>query len=236
MLHQAIELFKFYYRGIKMINTHRLQVAAIKQRIQSGGSPLTRKEARFLDTFQHDIKKLVPFLITVLILEEIIPLIALYAPSMLPSTCILPSQRTRIHEKKHDKAVEYARTYRPVLASAVAGPILDKQHGALALCAVLRISTMGPDILRRRRLNKHLELVRNDDEMLAKEDMGARLGDSEVVEALEERGITFGDLPAADARNRLTWWLKAVSKPSTEPAGESTIRQSLIAQRLPSFK
>lgn len=47
---------------------------------------------------------------------------------------------------------------------------------------------------------------------------------------------TFGDMPAADARNRLTWWLKAVSKPSTDPAGESTIRQSLIAQRLPSFK
>lgn len=130
-----------------------------------------------------------PFLITVLILEEIIPLIALYAPSMLPSTCILPSQRTRIHEKKRDKAVDYARTYRPVLASAVAGPILDKQHGAMALCAVLRISTMGPDILRRRRLNKHMELVRNDDEMLAKEDMGARLGDSEVVQALEERGM-----------------------------------------------
>lgn len=34
-----------------------------------------------------------------------------------------------------------------------------------------------------------MELVRNDDEMLAKEDMGARLGDSEVVQALEERGM-----------------------------------------------
>lgn len=39
----------------------------------------------------------------VLVIEEIIPLIVLYAPWMLPSTCILPSQRERIEKKRREK-------------------------------------------------------------------------------------------------------------------------------------
>ena len=38
-------------------------------------------------------------MIVVVIMEELIPFIALYAPRMLPSTCILPGQRDRINAK-----------------------------------------------------------------------------------------------------------------------------------------
>lgn len=58
-----------------------------------------------------------PFVLTALILEEIIPLIVLYAPSMLPSTCILPSQRERIQDKAIDKALQLKATYGLVLGS-----------------------------------------------------------------------------------------------------------------------
>ena len=50
---------------------------------------------------KHD--RLVPFVLTIVILEEIIPLIVIYAPGLLPSTCILPSQRERILTKRHEK-------------------------------------------------------------------------------------------------------------------------------------
>lgn len=43
--------------------------------------------------------RLVPFLLIVLIIEEIIPLIVMYVPGILPSTCILPSQMERIQMK-----------------------------------------------------------------------------------------------------------------------------------------
>lgn len=43
--------------------------------------------------------RLVPFLLIVLIIEEIIPLIVMYVPGILPSTCILPSQLERIQTK-----------------------------------------------------------------------------------------------------------------------------------------
>jgi LETM1 and EF-hand domain-containing protein 1 len=49
-------------------------------------------------------------------LEEVIPLIAIYAPSFLPSTCILPSQQARISEKKFQKSLAFALNYSPLFA------------------------------------------------------------------------------------------------------------------------
>lgn len=54
--------------------------------------------------------RLVPFVAIVLVLEEVIPLIVLYAPGMLPSTCILASQRERIDAKRREKQRAYAET------------------------------------------------------------------------------------------------------------------------------
>ena len=56
-------------------------------------------------------KRVIPFLIIALLLEEVIPLIAIYAPFMLPSTCILPSQRERIEAKRSEKAATFSTQY-----------------------------------------------------------------------------------------------------------------------------
>jgi LETM1 and EF-hand domain-containing protein 1 len=67
--------------------------------------------------------RLVPFVAIVLILEEVIPLIVLYAPGMLPSTCILASQRARIDAKRREKQRVYAETMRDAFLDArKAGP------------------------------------------------------------------------------------------------------------------
>jgi LETM1 and EF-hand domain-containing protein 1 len=54
--------------------------------------------------------RLVPFVLILFILEEILPLIVIYAPSMLPSTTILPSQADRIYLKREEKKVEAIST------------------------------------------------------------------------------------------------------------------------------
>lgn len=118
---------------MKLIFIRRQDIAAIQARIRDGGAPLSRWESRFIRTQKDDINKyvysltlppyvtdirlrVIPFLFIALLLEEVIPLIAIYAPFMLPSTCILPSQRARIEEKKADKAVAYAAHYRSLFA------------------------------------------------------------------------------------------------------------------------
>lgn len=76
----------------------------------------------------------------VLILEEVIPLIVLYAPGMLPSTCILASQRERIDTKRREKQRTYAETMRDVFSDVHrAGPAalassLPSRISGTALC------------------------------------------------------------------------------------------------------
>lgn len=52
-----------------------------------------------------------------IILEEVIPLIAIWYPEMLPSTCILPSQRDRIQQGLTDTALAVPANWGPTLAS-----------------------------------------------------------------------------------------------------------------------
>jgi len=56
--------------------------------------------------------RLVPFVLVLVTLEELIPLMVLYAPFMLPSTCVLPSQRERILSKQRQSMAVYAASMR----------------------------------------------------------------------------------------------------------------------------
>ena len=53
---------------------------------------------------------MIPFALIIIVIEEILPLVVLYTPFLLPSTCILPSQKERIDGKKREKQQGYAIT------------------------------------------------------------------------------------------------------------------------------
>jgi len=59
-------------------------------------------------TLTYLADRLVPFVLVLVTLEELIPLLVLYAPFMLPSTCILPSQRERVLSKRRQSVAVYA--------------------------------------------------------------------------------------------------------------------------------
>ncbi|KAF8197953.1 hypothetical protein BJ912DRAFT_922670 [Pholiota molesta] len=220
-LHQVIQIAKFYYRGTKLIFTRRKAIALIHARVKAGGAPLTRAEFRLIETQKDDVAKLVPFLIIALLLEEVIPLIAIYVPAMLPSTCILPSQRARIEEKRAEKALAFQATYASVYAGlrnkASAGHMpLAALTVADAPTAVAGLSTIGIDALRMRRIQKHLAFITRDDEKLLRDN--TPLSRRALVEALEERGIrTSPNLTHEQLQARLQWWLDSI-KASTGAA------------------
>lgn len=120
-------LQKFYWRGIKLIWTRRARVQEMEERVKAGGPQLSRWETKFIQTNRRDTIKyvpffyvplhrltalaagrLVPFLLMIIIIEEIIPLVVLYAPGILPSTCLLPSQKERIDTKRREKQMAFA--------------------------------------------------------------------------------------------------------------------------------
>ena len=97
------------------------------------------------------VQRLVPFVAIVLVLEEVIPLIVLYAPGMLPSTCILASQRERIDAKRREKQHAFAETMRGVLSDVYkAGPTalassLPSTVSGIALCGKVFITIIESD-------------------------------------------------------------------------------------------
>ncbi len=100
-----MELLKFYFRGGREI--FRRQRSLVE-------TPAYAKGMADAEDAEDGRVEGVPFLITAVLLEELIPVMVLYAPAMLPSTCILPGQLRRIRDKK----VQKARDALPMLRTA----------------------------------------------------------------------------------------------------------------------
>ncbi|KAI9066620.1 hypothetical protein FKP32DRAFT_1589494 [Trametes sanguinea] len=226
LFHQAKELFKFYWNGIKLINTHRKRVRDINARVKAGGAPLSRWETRFIANYKRDALKLIPFALIIIIAEEAIPLVVIYTPFLLPSTCLLPSQKERIDAKRREKQRSFAELMQPVFegvhSRALSQPdasldvLLDKS-ALISYNGVLSLSTFGPPPMRLRRIKKHLRSIAADDELLFRENSGERLSVDELREALEERGIVTEGLSTDAMRDRLRWWLTHASESSADP-------------------
>ncbi|KAG8887667.1 hypothetical protein FRB98_009229 [Tulasnella sp. 332] len=202
LIHHGKELFKFYWHGLRLIGVHRRTVKDIERRLAAekaaGREPtMTRWEWQFIRTYKQDVVKLVPFIMILLILEEILPLVVLYVPGLLPSTCILPSQSDRIQQKAETTRVEALVPIKEWLrqsgkdGQALAIEGLSALDGPLSkhLCRAFNLASWGPLVLTRYRLRQHLEYLKQDDALLASEGNGRLLSTSETIKALGERAF-----------------------------------------------
>ncbi|KAF9007974.1 hypothetical protein BDQ17DRAFT_1275913, partial [Cyathus striatus] len=222
-LHHLVQLAKFYYRGVKLVISRQKEVSHIRARISAGGAPLSRYENRFILTQKNDVSKVVPFVLIALIAEEIIPLIVVFAPSALPSTCILPSQRATIRQKRVEKIVASTKNNRTLFAQLKS---LEKPPGHLSLeylrtpgasaavCDLLSLSTFGGNALRIRRISRHLQTVAADDKLILQDNL--KLSEEELDDALFERGFTSTNLSLDAKEATLQRWLRYVEGPNTE--------------------
>jgi LETM1 and EF-hand domain-containing protein 1 len=193
-------LFKFYYNGVKEIWKDRKIVAdlrkTIAERESTSGEGVRWIEQAVITRHGADLRKLPLFLAILLILEEILPLLVIYAPSLLPSTCVLPSQSTKMRsgeEAKRSVAIqnlakkETIRETVEKLAFRLEGKGRaavgqeaeeDKEvmrvkslsaHGSDTVREIARIfalSSWGPVGMISSRIEKHLLRLQPDDELL----------------------------------------------------------------------
>ncbi|KAL1743129.1 hypothetical protein HDZ31DRAFT_83628 [Schizophyllum fasciatum] len=228
--HTIVQYTKFYYNGVKMVVTRTPQAREIRARLKgtAPGPAPTRAEVRLLALHEQDVKKMVPFITLVIIAEELIPLVAIWAPWMLPSTCVLPTQRARIIEERHRAAVEGSLRSGPAFAQLRAAAEGDPPRVKLSalsslnrqalkdLCRILHASLFFP----RRHIEQRLRAVAADDELLIKEILPSkrvRLSDDEVAEALAERGIPHEGLPRKQQERLLLQWLEDVARFADKP-------------------
>ncbi|KAI6044700.1 hypothetical protein EDC04DRAFT_328581 [Pisolithus marmoratus] len=233
VFHQALQLLKFYFRGLKAINTHRIQVNTIQMRVKSGGALPTRAELRFIRTYKRDAFKLVPFMVIVLIAEELVPFVALYFPRMLPSTCVLPGQRDRIACKARADQLGVLFRNRGVYEAIYKdGQRTGFVHvrglkDPVAVCSLLGLPAWGPSLLAAWRIRRHLKIITEDDNLLRGEGYGRGLNIRELDEALSERGMipTPERRSADDLRDQLRWWLDSAE---VMPRGADSISRRLL--------
>ncbi|RKP11756.1 hypothetical protein BJ684DRAFT_12495, partial [Piptocephalis cylindrospora] len=137
---------------------------------------------------QADFRKLFPFLTVLVILPESIPFLLLFAPGLVPSTCILPSQNETRVKKIHARRNAMSEAAATSLAitdhgmtpdmfldaqklaklAADQGSSLELTHLAdehiSAFCRFLGLSDFGGRALALPRLQKHFLYLKQDDE------------------------------------------------------------------------
>jgi LETM1 and EF-hand domain-containing protein 1 len=238
---QAIYLLKFYFLGLKAIYTRQKEVSAIRSRAKSGGALPTRGELRLIRTCTQDSRKLIPFAVILLVAEELIPFLALYAPRMLPSTCVLPGQRDRIVAKSCHNQLTALFGHRGVFEAICeqgkqSGFVpLNNLGNAGAVSGLLGLPAWGPSQLNAWRIRTHLNYISSDDEMLRKEGHGQHLSATELKEALLERGMI--PVPERtseeDLRAQLKWWLDTaeVSPEGSKPVSRRLLMIGLIGSQ-----
>ncbi len=171
--------------------------------------PLSRREIRFIERTEGDLYRLIPFVMILAILEELLPLLVLYAPWMLPTTCVLPSQLLRIkwdEESRRRLSLIELGKWRDIVLPDPEVSLGDSNRGRLiqsrtrgvaeiedeeleGLCKALEVGKMGPKWFLRRRLESRLEWLRKDDELLRSERNGMELTNEEKRLALSYRGL-----------------------------------------------
>ncbi len=155
---QAKQLFAFYWNGLKGVYANWRRACQLRMGVEDHGWKLNRREEVFLRRVDSDVVKLIPFVLILIILEEALPLLVLYAPYLLPSTCILPSQLLRVKEK--EEAVRrqgLVRLATAVEAARLHGPAqldVDALRGA---CMALDLGKVATSSMLRRRLARRLQ-------------------------------------------------------------------------------
>ncbi|CEH12193.1 LETM1 AND EF-HAND DOMAIN-CONTAINING PROTEIN ANON-60DA, MITOCHONDRIAL [Ceraceosorus bombacis] len=227
-------LFKFYWAGLKSIWANRTRAKEIQARVaarraegklEANELGMNWEEKQLIQVHHSDMRKVPLFVAILLILEELLPLLVIYAPGLLPSTCILPSQAAKIRAKAEvarNTAVAHLRE-----AQSAGGLPLQLNEGPDAekealsqlpaqelkdLARVFALPTWGTSALVARRLLKHAEYLRGDDEALhASQGISSWLpsGD-DLLRAASERGLRASEVGSKELSGALRAYLKLV--------------------------
>ncbi|ORY06554.1 LETM1-domain-containing protein [Basidiobolus meristosporus CBS 931.73] len=248
------ELLVFYKNGIKQTFSNKKMAKGLKKK-QAAGQELTRKEYQLISRAFADSRKLVPFAFLLVLFPEAIPFILVFAPSVVPSTCITEKQMENKIKKVNEKRQAIVQSVLDSLESGShsltkeefqsPGGIMqlsrrfesDFQLNAIqqiqlsAYCRFMGLADFGPRFMLERRLSKHLDYLREDDGYLAKQGLG-QLSMEELRLANEERGMSSIDKDEKQlSKNLQTWVDLHLSSDPAVPKGLMVF--SRIFQNLP---
>ncbi|KAI8048938.1 LETM1-like protein-domain-containing protein [Gilbertella persicaria] len=187
--------------------------------------------------------KLVPFGIVFLILPESIPLLVIYAPGMVPSTCLKENQilkqrqkLDKVRQKMTHNVLKSAKQLQGVITAEdfmhkakfqrIAKNFaydfdlsrIDRRHLS-SYCKFMGINDYGPQFILKKRLEKYMNYLDQDDKLLLQDNTVDTLTVQELSHAVEERGMKSVDQQEENMRRALKYWLSASQADPKVPAG-----------------
>ncbi|KAF9435453.1 hypothetical protein BGZ76_006266 [Entomortierella beljakovae] len=224
--------------GVKLLWTNKTIVKNLKKVQKEEGHQLTRREFQLIQKTDIDLMRLIPFGLVFILATEYIPLIIIFAPQLIPSTCVTQSQladrRKKIHEKRSAMTEKLIRLNRreiskESLASYSSFIAISKKYGEgfeykmidrehmSSFCKFMGLNGLGPKFMLTKRLSKHMDYIRNDDLLLQKEGLDS-LTFAELQLANEERGMRSLEVSKEHLEKSLAYWLKvSLSKETDVP-------------------
>ncbi|KAJ3386690.1 hypothetical protein HDU92_002341 [Lobulomyces angularis] len=231
--HKMKSQFKIYFEGAKLLRIEAAQAAKIAQ--SKKFEDFTRKDFLLVQRSKDDVKKLIPFFFLLLLLPEAIPFVIIYNPGFIPSTCWSKEQildRRANNDKRRlelGKLILESFEIGTVVKVANISPkqfldsdfyqrliISQRQYfdvnkfdtNQLAFFSkFMGLYHKGPRYFTKRRLNKILEFIRNDDKFILKEGGVEKLELCEIQDACEKRGIPITSRPAGHYTKDLKDWV-----------------------------
>ncbi|KAJ2705898.1 hypothetical protein FB645_002082 [Coemansia sp. IMI 203386] len=228
----------FYKTGLKELLSNSRAVSGIRTRM-SAGQDITREELQIERRNSRDKLRLVPFGFLVVVIPELIPLTIWLFPGVCPSTCVTYSQVVKMARKQdqrrqqiHPTALERIKSFglRPddfahkadISSMATRHPEADilfferiSHEDVRLLNEFIGVQIKRSDGGATASLKRHLEYLRLDDRLLAKEGLVDRLPLTELHRACQDRGIPSADYSEAHLRAALRAWLLLASDTKT---------------------
>ncbi|KAI8096710.1 LETM1-like protein-domain-containing protein [Halteromyces radiatus] len=175
------------------------------------------------------MRKLIPFSIIFLILPESIPLFVMFAPGVVPSTCIKDSQiykqREKLDKLRQTMSANVLRSAQYVKSISAEDFLsltkftkiakhydfdfdldqIDRIHLA-SYCRFMGLNGWGTRGMLRKRLDRHFDYLKQDDKLISQEGVDS-LTLRELQQAIEERGMRSLDLDQHHLRQGLKYWI-----------------------------
>ncbi|KAI7851004.1 LETM1-like protein-domain-containing protein [Circinella umbellata] len=173
--------------------------------------------------------KLAPFGLIFLILPESIPLFVIFAPGIIPSTCVNESQVLKQRQKLDEARQRMSSNV--LTASHQIGRITPEDFLSLrkflkiakgyqydfeltqiskdnlgAYCRFMGLTSWGTKGMLEKRLNKHLDYLLEDDKLIAKEGVQS-LSTPDLQQAVEERGMRSINVDEEQLQRSLDYWI-----------------------------
>ncbi|KAG0254409.1 hypothetical protein BG011_005787 [Mortierella polycephala] len=243
--------------GVKLLWVNKRITKELRKAQKEEGYQLTRREFQLVSlTYIYadgseilgfggvitktdtDLKRMIPFGLVFLLATEYIPLIIIFAPQLIPSTCVTPSQlegrRKKIHEKRSAMTEKLIRlNRREITKESLASynsfitiskkygegfnyDFIDREHLA-SFCRFMGLNGFGPKFMLKKRLDKHMTYLSEDDQLLQKDGIDS-MTFAELQLANEERGMRSLEVSKEHLEKSLAYWLKlSLSKDTTIP-------------------